>query len=95
MKCCSIICCVLYVLALVSFRAEDFIFNIVILYTQKTTAKGETIGRGEEKNERNTEENIKRNTANAFIIDQTGSISCMSSICDISRAGQAVMDTTI
>lgn len=88
----------LCVLALVSFRAEDFIFNIVILYTQKTTAKGgvvEEVQKEEEKNERNSEENIKRNTANAFIIDQTGSISCMSSICDISRAGQAVMDTTI
>lgn len=86
----------LCVLALVSFRAEDFIFNIVILYTQKTTAKGEVWEVEEEKKiERNAEENIKRNTANAFIIDQTGSISCMSSICDISRAGQAVMDTTI
>lgn len=48
MKCCSIICCVLCVLALVSFRAEDFIFNIVILYTQKTTAKGAVVGGGAE-----------------------------------------------
>lgn len=38
----------LCVLALVSFRAEDFIFNIVILYTQKTTAKGGAIGGGAE-----------------------------------------------
>jgi len=36
------------------------------------------------------EKEQQKNSANAFIIDQTGAISCMSSICDISRDGSKI-----
>jgi len=36
------------------------------------------------------EKRNKQNSTNAFIIDQTGAISCMSSICDISQGGSNI-----